>query len=150
MAAGQILPGNLRRNPLIVFGFLLLFVVAAYKTAGFILAGNMTDLALVAIAVAMCALVVAILNDWRKGLYLFLAWLLFEDFARKYLGNNMAIYFAKDILLAAVYLSFFVAYRRKEKNIEVIRPPFLMALMIFVWFGVLQMFNPGSTSIFYG
>src|SRR2546430_4066868 len=148
MAAGQILPGNLRRNPLIVFGFLLLFVVAAYKTAGFILAGNMTDLALVAIAVAMCALVVAILNDWRKGLYLFLAWLLFEDFARKYLGNNMAIYFAKDVLVAVVYLSFFAAYRRKEA--AVFRPPFLVPLLLFVWFGVLQMFNLASPSLVFG
>src|SRR5437899_6647772 len=39
-----------------------------------------------------------ILNNWRHGVYLFLAWLLFEDFARKFLGNNMAIYFAKDFL----------------------------------------------------
>src|SRR6184192_3052575 len=148
MAAGQILPGNLRRNPLIVFGFLLLFVVAAYKTAGFILAGNMTDLALVAIAVAMCALVVAILNDWRKGLYFFLAWLLYEDFARKYLGNNMAIYFAKDFLLLVVYLSFLAAYRRKE--IATFRLPFLVPLLLFVWFGVMQIFNPASTHIVYG
>src|SRR5947207_15056998 len=133
MAAGQILPGNLRRNPLIVFGFLLLFVVAAYKTAGFILAGNMTDLALVTIAVAMCALVVAILNDWRKGLYLFLAWLLFEDFARKYLGNNMAIYFAKDFLRLVIYISFIAAYRRKE--VTGFRPPFLTQLLLCVWFG---------------
>ena len=148
MAAGQILPGNLRRNPLIVFGFLLLFVVAAYKTAGFILAGNMTDLALVAIAVAMCALVVAILNDWRKGLYLFLAWLLFEDFARKYLGNNMAIYFAKDFLLLVIYISFIAAYRRKE--VTGFRPPFLTPLLLFIWFGVIQIFNPSSTHIMFG
>ena len=148
MAAGQILPGNLRRNPLIVFGFLLLFVVAAYKTASFILAGNMTDLALVAIAVAMCALVVAILNDWRKGLYLFLAWLLFEDFARKYLGNNMAIYFAKDFLLLVIYISFIAAYRRKE--VTGFRPPFLTPLLLFIWFGVIQIFNPSSTHIMFG
>ena len=148
MAAGQILPGNLRRNPLIVFGFLLLFVVAAYKTAGFILAGNMTDLALVTIAVAMCALVVAILNDWRKGLYLFLAWLLFEDFARKYLGNNMAIYFAKDFLLLVIYISFIAAYRRKE--VTGFRPPFLTPLLLFIWFGVIQIFNPSSTHIMFG
>ena len=29
------------------------------------------------------AIVVAILNNWRTGVYLFLSWLLFEDFARK-------------------------------------------------------------------
>src|SRR4029077_7921550 len=71
---------------------------------------------------------------------------------RKFLSNNMAIYFAKDLLLAVVYLSFFAAYRRKDRDSELqsFRPPFLMALLVFVWFGVLQMFNPASSSIFYG
>jgi hypothetical protein len=88
------------------------------------------------------------LNNWRNGLYFFLAWLLFEDLARKFLGNNMAVYFAKDFLVAVVYLSFFVAYRRKDKDLLAFRPPFLVALLVFIWFGVIQMFNPGSTSIF--
>jgi hypothetical protein len=142
------LSGNLRRNPIVVLGFVALFALAAYKAAGFVLAADMTGLALAAIAVAVCALVVAILNDWRKGLYLFLIWLLFEDFARKYLGNNMAIYFAKDFLLLVVYISFLAAYRRKE--VTGFRPPFLFSLLLFVWFGVAQIFNPGSTHIVYG
>ena len=146
--ADQILPGNLHRHPLIVLGFLLLFVVAAYKAAGFILAGDMTGLALVAIAVAISALVVAILNDWRKGLYFFLAWLLFEDFARKYLGNNMAIYFAKDFLLLVIYISFLAAYRRRE--VAGFRPPFLTPLLLLIWFGVIQIFNPGSPHTMFG
>jgi hypothetical protein len=144
------LPSGLRRGPLLTAGFLIFGLLVAYLVSGFIITNDTTTLALVGIAFVGGAIVVAVLNNWRHGVYFFLAWLLFEDFARKYLGNNMAIYFAKDILLAAVYLSFFTAYRRKEKNIQVIRPPFLMALMVFVWFGVLQMFNPGSTSIFYG
>jgi len=57
-----------------------------------------------------------------------LTWLLFEDFARKYLGNNMAIFFAKDALAAVVYLSFFLAYRRKE--VATFRPAFLMPLLL--------------------
>jgi len=44
----------------------------------------------------------------------FLAWLLFEDFARKFLGNNMVIYFAKDFLAAVVYFSFIVAIVAKR------------------------------------
>src|SRR5215831_8164122 len=147
--AGQILPGNLRQHhPLIVLAFLLLFVVAAYKAAGFIIEGDMTSLALVTIAVAICALVVAILNDWRKGLYFFLVWLMFEDFARKYLGNNMSIYFAKDFLLLAIYISFLAAYRRKE--VTGFRPPFLIPVVLLVWFGVMQIFNPGYPHIIFG
>lgn len=148
MAAGQILSSNLRRNPLIALGFSLLFMVAAYKAADLIIAGDMAGLAFAAITVAIIALVVATLNDWRKGLYFFLAWLLFEDFARKYLGNNMAIYFAKDFLLLVIYISFIAAYRRKE--VSGFRPPFLTPLLLLIWFGVIQIFNPGSTHIMFG
>ncbi len=73
---------------------------------------------------------------------------MFEDFARKFLGNNMAIYFAKDFLLLVVLISFLAAMRRKEATS--FRPPFLMPLLIFIWFGALQIFNPASTHIMYG
>jgi hypothetical protein len=142
------LPANFRRNPLFAFGFLVFFVVAAYMAANYVIAGDMNGLAFVALAFIGCAFVVAMLNDWRNGLYFFLAWLLFEDFARKYLGNNMAIYFAKDFLVAVVYLSFFRAYRRKE--VSSFRPPFLVPVLLFVWFGVMQVFNPASTNLMYG
>jgi len=99
-------------------------------------------------ALAVGVIGLRILVDWRNGLYFFLTWLLFEDFARKYLGNNMAIYFAKDVLAAVVYLSFFLAYRRKQ--VTSFRPPFLVPLLLFVWFGALQIFNPASTHIVYG
>src|SRR5260370_31705261 len=108
----------------------------------------MTSLAFIALAFVGCAFIVAMLNNWRNGLYFFLTWLLFEDFARKYLGNNMAIYFAKDVLAAVVYLSFFLSYR--QKHITSFRPPFLVPFLLFVWFGVMQSFNPASTNIIYG
>jgi len=140
--------GNMRRSPLVVLGFLIIFVVAAYKTANYVIAGDMTGLAFVALAFVGCAFIVVMLNNWRNGLYFFLTWLLFEDFARKYLGNNMAIYFAKDVLAAVLYLSFFLAYRRKQ--VTSFRPPFLVPVLIFVWFGVMQVFNPASTHLMYG
>ena len=137
-----------RRNPVFAVSFLIFFAIAAYKTAGFIIAGDMAGLSITALAFIGCAFVVAMLNDWRNSLYLFLTWLLFEDFARKFLGNNMAIYFAKDVLVAVVYLSFFLAYRRKD--VTTFRPPFLVPLLLFVWFGVMQVFNPGSPHLVYG
>jgi hypothetical protein len=140
--------GNLRRSPAVVLGFLLFFVIAAYKTANYVIAGDMTGLAFVALAFVGGAIIIAILNNWRNGLYFFLAWLLFEDFARKYLGNNMVIFFAKDVLALAVYLAFFLAYRRRL--VTSFRPPFLVPVLIFVWFGVMQVFNPASTHLMYG
>jgi hypothetical protein len=139
---------KMRRSPLVVLGFLIIFAVAAYKSANYVIADDMTGLSFVALAFVGCAFIVAMLNNWRNGLYFFLTWLLFEDFARKYLGNNMAIYFAKDVLAAVVYLSFFLAYRRKQ--VTSFRPPFLVPVLLFVWFGVMQVFNPASTHLMYG
>jgi hypothetical protein len=142
--------GNLRRGPLLTLGFFVFAVLAAYQVAGYILNDDINGLAFVALAATGGAIIVAILNNWQNGVYFFLAWLLFEDLARKFLGNNMAIYFAKDFLVAIVYTSFFIAYRRKDKDLQVLRPPFLMALLVFIWFGFLQVFNPGSTHVFFG
>jgi hypothetical protein len=44
--------------------------------------------------------VVTILNDWRKGLYMFFGWLFVEYLARKYLGNNMAMFFEQAVQAA--------------------------------------------------
>jgi hypothetical protein len=144
----QTMPRASSKNPLFVFGFFALAIFAAYELAQYVINDDMTGLAYVAMCVVGGAVVIVVLNNWRNGTYLLLAWLLFEDFARKFLGNNMAIYFAKDFLVLLVYISFFNAYRRKETTF--FRPPFLVPVLIFVWFGFMQIFNPASTSVFYG
>jgi hypothetical protein len=144
----QLQRANLLRGPLSLLGLVALIIYASFKTAGYVIADDMTGLSYVALMFVGAALVVATLNNWRNGLYFFLTWLLFEDFARKYLGNNMVIYFAKDALAAVVYLSFFLAYRRKQ--VTTFRPPFLVPILIFFWFGVMQVFNPASTHLMYG
>lgn len=143
-----ILPANLRGNPFIALVFFAVALFGAYEAASFILAGDMVGLVYVALAFIVIAFAVTMLNNWRRGLYIFLFWLLFEDLARKYLGNNMVIYFAKDFLVAVVFLSFFLAWRRKQ--LQSFRPPFLVALMLMVWFGLLQVFNPASPHLIYG
>ncbi|GAC1630591.1 MAG: hypothetical protein NVS9B14_01370 [Candidatus Acidiferrum sp.] len=120
----------------------------AYETSLYILAGNMVGLVYVGLLFLAGAFVIAMLNNWRRAVYIFLIWLLFEDFARKYLGNNMAIYFAKDVLVTVLYLSFFLAWRRKQ--VESFKPPFGVPLVLFIWFSLLQMFNPASPSLIYG
>src|SRR5712675_377416 len=143
-------PGQFRRGSLVSLAFFAMAAATAYQTAIFIVSGDLVGLAYVGIVFAIAAFVVAILHDWRNGLYLFVAWLLFEDLGRKFLGNNMGIYFAKDGLLLIIYLAFFVAYRRRDNGMQTFRPPFLMILLAFVWFGVMQVFNPASTHIVYG
>ena len=145
----QVVSTPFPRRKIISFIFLIAALFVAFSVSGYIVRDDFTSLAFTALVLAGCAIVVVVINSWQKGLYLFLAWLLFEDLARKFLGNNMAIYFAKDGLLLVVYLSCFAAYRR-EKGAEMFRPPFRTILVALIWFGVVQVFNPASTSIFYG
>src|SRR5262249_36951928 len=125
-----ILPGQMGRKPLIAFGFLVFAAFAAYKTAGFVINDDLQSLAFVGLAFVAGAGVVAMLNNWRNGLYFFMGWLLFEDLVRKYLGNNMVVYFGKDALVLLVYISFYLAVRRHKE--KAFRPPFLVPLLLMV------------------
>jgi hypothetical protein len=136
------------RNPLVGLCIFAVVMWGAYKASQYVLANDVSTLELAAIVFAGGAVIVAILNDWRRGLYVLIAWILFEDFVRKYLGNNMMIYFGKDFLALILYLAFFRA--RMAKTIDRFRVPFRVPLMLLVWFGLIQVFNPSSTSIFYG
>jgi len=136
------------RNPLFAFVLFLVALLGAYKVAEAILADDLMSVAYAGLIFAAAAVVVAILNDWRRGLYLLVGWILFEDIVRKYLGNNMAIYFAKDFLAIVLYVSFLRA-RRAERS-SGFRIPFRVPLLLFFWLCCIQMFNPASTSIFFG
>lgn len=141
------------RSPLMAFVWLMVVVLVAYKAAQAILANDLMSLALAATAVVAVAVFVAVMNDWRRGFYLLIAWILFEDLVRKFLGNNMAIYFAKDALAIILYLAFYrscVAKKGAARKGEKLSIPFRLPLMVFFWFCILQMFNPASPSIFYG
>src|SRR6266478_5953308 len=122
--------------------------LAAYECANFIIEGNLLALYYVGLVVLGLAALVAILKDWRKGVYCFVAWIAVEDLIRKYLGNNMIVYFAKDFFALALYLSFFIA--RRSTLTKLYRPPFLITLLLFFWYCLIQALNPASTSIFYG
>jgi hypothetical protein len=115
---------------------------------GWVLAGSFRNTLMVVAALAVLAITGRILGDWRSGVYFLLAWLLFEDMIRKYMGNNMAIYFAKDALVAVVYASFLKVTSREK--VATFRPPFLFPLGLFFALGMAQMFNSGSPSILYG
>ena len=89
------------------------------------------------------------LSDWRSGVYVFLVWLLCEDLARKYLGNEMYMYFAKDMVIAITYAAFLMG-RGRGDDTERFRVPFKYPLGLFFLLGLAQFFNPGSPSFWYG
>src|SRR5208337_2526947 len=120
----------------------------ANEAANLILANDLIMFGYAGVLVLGAVVVIAILNDWRRGLYILLAWILFEDLVRKYLGNNMSIYFAKDVLTLILYLAFFRA--QGAEKIKVFKISFLWPLLLFFWLGLIQVFNPSSTSIYYG
>jgi hypothetical protein len=136
------------RNPLVTLFIFVFVIYLGYKAGQAILADDLSTLIYAGMLLVAGAVCVAVLNDWRRGLYMLAGWILFEDFVRKYLGNNMAIYFAKDVLAILLYLSFFRA--RAVERLERFNIPFRVPLLVFFWFCMLQMFNPESPSIFYG
>ena len=119
-----------------------------WEMASLIIAGSDQTLIMFGLGLVVVALTVHILNDWRSGVLLFMLWLLFEDLARKYLGNSTVVFFAKDLLIGIAYLSFYFAKRRRQ--VEVFKIPFLVPLGMFFALAVIQVFNTWTPSIFYG
>ncbi len=137
----------MRNQPLIGISLFVIGLWLAWEIGGKIVNDDMRSITFIALGVAGCAVAVTTLRNWRTGFYLFFVWMMFEDLARKYMGNNLALFFGKDILLAFVYVAFYLEVRRgREKRF---RPPFLLALSLFFWLGVLQVFNPNSPHILY-
>src|ERR1700722_5995916 len=130
----------------LVLGLVALGLV--WEIANWIVAGSDKTLIMFGIGLIACATVVHILNDWRSGVLIFLVWLLFEDLARKYLGNSLIVFFAKDFLVGIAYLSFYLAKRRGE--VQTFKVPFLFSFLIFFVFACIQVFNVNSPNILYG
>jgi hypothetical protein len=138
-------PSRRRLGPALLFlvGFGLFLLLTSW-----ILNGDAKQLIYTGLGVVVIVITLRILDSWRDGFYMFLIWLLLEDLIRKFMGNNMAIYFAKDFLVGVAYVSFLIAMRRQA--VKLFRPPFLVALNLFILIGVVQMFNPNSPSFVYG
>ena len=133
---------------LISIALFIIAIGAAWQAAQWISAGQTKMLLYSGMVCVLCVIALTILKSWRVGFYLFVVWLLLEDLIRKYLGNNMVIYFAKDVLAGLTYLSLFIAIRRGKAKL--FRPPFLLFLSLFFWLAALQIFNPYSPSVLYG
>lgn len=135
---------TLRFNPICV----ALGLVGALVLSRWIVADNTRALVLAGVFVLGCLTFLAILQDWRRGLYIFLIWMVFEDLIRKYVGNDTAMFFVKDVVAAMMYVSMFSAWRRQR--LAVFHPKFAKWLLLFVGLGIIQMFNPNTPSYFYG
>jgi hypothetical protein len=138
----------LKSQTAIGFCVFIVGIWVAWQAGEKIASNNLSAIEFAAFGFAACTVAVVILRSWRRGFYLFIIWMLFEDLARKYLGNNLVLFFAKDVLLALVFFSFLLAARRDRER--VFRPSFLLPLAVFFWLGAIQLFNQNSPHILYG
>ena len=138
------LDSRLFRTVAMIFGLFFL----TWTVSGWVITNNTTYMALSVMGVLGVAMTVVILRDWRRGLFIFLCWLVLEDMIRKYLGNSLIIFFAKDVIIGITYFSMLMA--RRKNQLLTFKPPFIFWLAMFFWLAVAQMFNPNSPSIFFG
>jgi hypothetical protein len=139
---------SINQQTVVGLGLMVLSLLLAWEVGGWIAGENLQQVEYLFVAVAVAVVSVTILRNWRTGFYLFLVWVVFEDAVRKYLGNNMLIYFAKDFLVLLIYFSLYISVRDKKDRI--FRPPFLVVLSLFFWWAVIQILNPNSPSYLYG
>ncbi|MGA8074685.1 MAG: hypothetical protein WB995_14500 [Candidatus Acidiferrales bacterium] len=137
-----------KQQTVVGLGLTVLSLALAYEIGGWIAGENLKQVEYLFVAAAIAVAGVTILRNWRAGFYIFLTWVLFEDAIRKYLGNDMMIYFGKDFLAALIYISLYLAVR--DKRDRIFRPPFLIVLSLFFWWVVIQILNPNSPSYLYG
>src|ERR1700730_2482889 len=119
-----------------------------WALANWIVSGSIDMLIIGAMAIALVMIVVATLHNWRVGVFLFIVWLLFEDLARKFLGNGWILFFGKDVLAAITYVSLWRAKRRGE--VPRLRPTFMVPLALFFSLAFIQVFNTWTPSVLYG
>jgi hypothetical protein len=131
-------------------GLLLLIGLLGLVTqlSNWIITGSSQTLVMGGMAIVLVIIVINTLNDWRTGFFLFIVWLLFEDLARKFLGNGLIFFFGKDILAAITYASLLKA--KSKGQVAWFRPPFMAPLAIFFGLALVQVFNTASPSIVYG
>jgi hypothetical protein len=140
-------PRQTGKSPFVLAGFAVALYVL-WNLSQSIAGGDYRAPLLLGAAFVAFYFVSRIAGDWRGGVYVFFAWLLCEDLVRKYMGNNMLVYFGKDLLVGVIYLSFLAACARREAVL--FRPPFRHALGLFFLLGVVQVFNAHSPHLGYG
>lgn len=142
------IPLENRSRPIVALLSFAGLMAIVWTLANWIVRGSFGTLIMGAMAIALVMIVVTTLNNWRVGVLLFILWLLFEDFARKYLGNGLLLFFGKDVLAVITYISLWRAKRRGE--VPWFRPPFMVPLACFFFLALIQVFNTWTPSVLYG
>lgn len=108
----------------------------------------MTALLLFSLIVFALVFSPLILSDWRRGLLFFVMWMMVEDSLRKYTGNIVGIYFAKDAILLTTYFSFFQAKSKSKVPLfkDLPRTTFVGVLFLIVLGLIMALLRSGPGS----
>jgi hypothetical protein len=110
--------------------------------------GEISGIATIVLVLGIGFSALILVVNWQLGLFFLLGWIVFEDLVRKYTGNNLLILLVKDVLVLVIYSVVFLQWW--QGRLTLFRPPFLFSLLLMIWIGTIQVFNPASPSIFYG
>src|SRR5260370_40077535 len=80
-----------------------LIALAAYECADLIIEDNPLRLYSAGLVVLGTVALIAILKNWRRGVYFFVPWIAVEGLIRTYLGNKLIVYFAKECTALTLY-----------------------------------------------
>ncbi|HXF05761.1 MAG TPA: hypothetical protein VNM72_10150 [Blastocatellia bacterium] len=81
-----------------------------------------------------------ILRDWRRGITAFFLWIVVEDLIRKYMGNQIILYAAKDLLIVMTYASFLL-WRRRSASTGGWQNPVEVPLLVCLGVAIVNCFN---------
>jgi hypothetical protein len=95
---------------------------------------------IVVVFVGACGLGFQILRNWRVGIVSFFVWILFEDLIRKYLGNKIILYGAKDVIILMTYASYAFARMSRGKP-DGLKNPIKKPLFVCIALAVVECFN---------
>lgn len=87
---------------------------------------------------------------WRLGLAIIFVWMCLDAGIRRFIVDNVAIYFIKDILLLFVYLGFYIEIKKLKRS-KIIFPNRLNLLFLFlVVLSFIHLFNPALPKLTVG
>jgi hypothetical protein len=126
-------------------GFTLLGLLSAFLLGMRIVYADFKTLAIwgtFGLALSACLVV---LHNWRLGVVTFFVWILIEDFIRKWVGNEIILYFVKDVLIVITYLSYLFSQWKSHR--ERFQNPLRVPLLLMTAWAVIQFANPGVNDI---
>jgi hypothetical protein len=116
-------------------------VLAGLGLAHLLRQGDWRTLVIALVFVGAGVLGLQVLRNWRLGIVIFFTWIVVEDLIRKYLGNRIILYGAKDVLIVLVYVSFLFA-RMVSRCASDFRNPIRVPLMAVIGLALAECFNP--------